>query len=245
MGMINRTVVRNGAHYWVTECDAGPTVLTPGWDFWSAFGDHWEAHLEDVLSRCLDKDSTMIDIGAWIGPVSIIASRMCRKVHAFEPDPVAFEYLVGTAGRQRRKNISVYPYAVSPFSGKVTLGTRPGCQLGDSMTSPWVCDGGETIEVDAITPSGLVDMIGIDSASLDLVKIDVEGMEELILEPLLAELAKLSPVKILLSTHGLLIADEAARQSYIDSMTSVLDGLDVERISGTWEGLGTVLVTVA
>lgn len=242
--LVNRTVVRNGAHYWIK--DLPETEDTPKWDFWRVFeSGEWEPHLEDVLSSALTKDSVMVDIGAWIGPVSLIAARMCTAVHAFEPDPVAYGFLRATASRQRRKNIRTYKKAVAPHPGEITLGCKAGNTLGDSMTSPWYGDGSAemTVTTRAITPEEIIDSIGIDSARLRLVKVDIEGGEELIIDPLVEALRPIG-ASILLSTHGLLIEDDAARMSYITNMLSAIDGCDVQRVSGTWEGLGTVLVTV-
>jgi FkbM family methyltransferase len=226
--LLRRTVTRAGRTYQVM--DHGPD--SGGWDFWSVFSDHWEPGIEDVLARYLGKDTAFLDVGAWVGPVSLIAARMCGHVHAVEPDPVARRVLEATVARQRRKNITVHPVAVAAVDGTVRIGRRPDREFGDSMTSTIFTE--DAVEVTAVTVQALT--AGIEQR-IGLVKMDVEGGEEAILPVAAPHLLDLG-VPLLLSTHAMLVDDPDRYQAAI---ASALDGWDVTVLSGALHGLATVL----
>jgi FkbM family methyltransferase len=196
------------------------------------FEDHWEPGLEDALAAHLTKDSAFLDVGAWIGPVSIMAARLCAEVHAVEPDPVATVQLRATVARQRRKNITVHQVAVAAEDGTVRIGHRADREFGDSMTS--VIFDGDAIEVPAVTLQTLTAKI---KRPIGLVKMDVEGAEETILPAAAPHLHELG-VPLLLATHALLVDDPDRYRATLDE---ALYGWDVQVLSGVPHGLATLL----
>jgi hypothetical protein len=61
-------------------------------DFWENFSS-WENETFEILDRFLDKNKIFIDIGAWIGPSSIYASRKSKHIFALENDTKSIEIL--------------------------------------------------------------------------------------------------------------------------------------------------------
>ena len=61
-------------------------------NFWNNFSN-WEQNDLDFLSQIGEENKIFIDIGAWIGPYTLVAASMGMKVYAFEPDKVAFQEL--------------------------------------------------------------------------------------------------------------------------------------------------------
>ena len=61
-------------------------------NFWNNFSN-WEQNDLDFVSQIAEENKIFIDIGAWIGPYTLIAASMGMKVYAFEPDKVAFQEL--------------------------------------------------------------------------------------------------------------------------------------------------------
>jgi FkbM family methyltransferase len=47
----------------------------------------WEESTLRFVMETTDEQTTFIDIGAWIGPVSLVASARAKRVIAIEPDP--------------------------------------------------------------------------------------------------------------------------------------------------------------
>ena len=58
-------------------------------NFWNNFLN-WEKHDLNFVTEKGEEDKIFIDIGAWIGPYTLIAASMGMKVYAFEPDKIAF-----------------------------------------------------------------------------------------------------------------------------------------------------------
>lgn len=231
-----RTVTRNGKRYqvWDEHPHRGENPELEDWDFWSAFetGD-WEPELEATLGEHLAARSTFLDIGAWIGPVSLIAARMCSQVHAVEPDPVAHERLTANVGRQRRKNITTWPVALAAADGTVRIGRRSDRRFGDSMTS--TIFQGDAIEVQARTLESL--LADVEATNIGLIKMDIEGGEERVL-PACVDTLRSIGAPLLLSTHALLVDDP---DRYQRAITTALDGFDTTIISGRLDGLATIL----
>lgn len=131
-----------------------------------------------LLELISETGACIMDIGANIGLVSIILSRLVGKnghIYAFEALPATAELLQRNINRNRCENVTVYTYAVSNRCGEITFyeagpgksevsSIRP--RPGNSITVP-------TIMLDAMMPK---------LSRVDIVKIDVEGAEYLVLD---------------------------------------------------------------
>ena len=165
----------------------------PEWSFW----DHWElGEFEPetlaVVDRFVRPGSTMIDVGAWIGCVSLYAARLNAHVIAIEPDPSAAAVL--------NRNVSANFTNITVFEGAIT-DTTGTCHIaahsdgwGSSMTR--VADDGA--EVPCLTFPDLFDLYDVDDCSL--VKMDVEGAECTVLEHAAPFLSSLG-IPLLVSMH--------------------------------------------
>lgn len=71
------------------------------------------------LSKIISPDSTVIDIGAQVGNMSVAYSLFARSVFSFEPNPAAFEVLELNA--ECNSNIYPFNYAVSDEEGGITF----------------------------------------------------------------------------------------------------------------------------
>jgi FkbM family methyltransferase len=225
-----RNVTRNKRRYAVW--DEHPHI--GGWNFWRLFEDReWEPQLDDMLDQHLTPGSAFIDVGAWIGPVSLMASRICRHVHAIEPDLAALKRLHANVARSRKKNITIYETAISDHDGVLQIGRRADRQWGDSMTSPWFT--AETLDVPCTTLRQLITDRRI--SNIGLIKMDIEGGEELALPPSAGFIHDLG-VPLLLSTHTAL---SPSPDQYQATITSALDKFEVRCLSGRPGGLATLL----
>ena len=61
-------------------------------EFWDNFNNWENKDLNFVIEKA-EKDKIFIDIGAWIGPYTLVAAKLGMRVFAFEPDKIAFEVL--------------------------------------------------------------------------------------------------------------------------------------------------------
>ncbi len=78
-------------------------------------GGRWESHIARVLGRLISPDDICLDIGANIGPFSLLMSDLAYngQVHAFEPSPEIYAYLVQNARGNARSNLLCYPVGLS------------------------------------------------------------------------------------------------------------------------------------
>lgn len=149
---------------------------TRSWRFWE---DHfaagaWEPATLASFDEFLTPETTLVDVGSWVGPTVLWGSRRAGWVVAVEPDPVAVRVLRGNVAANC-SNVSVVEAAVSADPGTVDLfpGSVPGvpAEFGNSMST--LRGHGAGVAVEAVT---FAELLG-DAQSVGLVKIDIEGGE--------------------------------------------------------------------
>jgi FkbM family methyltransferase len=170
--------------------------------FWARVVDGtWEPASYAVLDRFLAPDLVMVDIGAWIGPLTLYAAGLKARVQAYEPDPVARAELAANVARnpELAERVTISPLAVGPGAGDLRLGNRTSARGGDSMSSLLFADARVGWPVRSV---GLTELLTpIPAELLGLVKIDIEGAEVEMLEPA-AELLERCQPPLLLSVHA-------------------------------------------
>jgi FkbM family methyltransferase len=178
---------------------------------------NWEPETFRVFDRFIARGSVMYDIGAWIGPTSLYASRTARMVYCFEPDPTAYSYLLMNLRLNAASNIQPFNIALMPQDGSIQMASF-GAAGGDSGTS-----------VLKTTGPGSTTALGLSygtwqrltNAPLpDFVKIDVEGAE-FSLVPALSDSLLASQPTVYLSTHAPYLAAEERTQN----LQALLDAL--------------------
>ena len=162
-----------------------------------------------MLPRC----SRMIDVGAYVGVMSLYAALQVREVHAVEASPSHQALLRGNialnpelAGR-----IQVHPVGVGATDGTAALYRKAFADSGSSMfrsverTS--VLRGQKEADVPVRAMAALLDELGLDAATL--LKIDIEGAEYAVL-PAIAELLTRRQPFLQVSFHPFNIVHEDA-----------------------------------
>jgi FkbM family methyltransferase len=197
--------------------------------FWQhGFAAGWETGSFTTLNTHLDPARDYIDIGAWVGPLTLWAAGLARRVVAVEPDPHAVRVLRQNVSLNGLRNVSVLEAAVADVAGTVSL-DRQGA-WGDSMSS--LTDrGGAKVEVAAVRFSDVV--AGTDPA---LVKIDIEGGEGVVLPAAADELHALG-CPVLLGVHWPWI--EPDRRAAVDEF---IRGYTVTVLGGTTDFPDLLLV---
>ena len=135
-----------------------------------------EAELHpDILQQWVAKDKVALDIGANIGCYSYALSKICRRVEAFEPNPIVAEVLQS----HRASNIHVHNVGLSSLEGSLELHIpvvngipRYGC--GSLSNEFGASEKHFTVPVKRLDDFGFAD--------ISFVKIDVEGHEAEVLK---------------------------------------------------------------
>lgn len=150
-------------------------------DFWGwveegRYDSEWRA-----LLAHLKPEHTFIDLGAWVGSHSLLASRIAKRVIAVEPDPVAHKILSDNLC-QNGVNALGFEAAVSDKSGRIELSSEA---LGWSTTRANPAAGGGIgeskvfITAPSLTISEVIEMAKASDPLF--IKMDIEGSEEQVL----------------------------------------------------------------
>lgn len=165
----------------------------PGWgDFWGKWEDgSWEPDTKAWIQQ-LNPGDLFVDIGAWIGPVTLWALERGAYVIAIEPDPKAqfhlFNNLSLSQGQRTAKQLEIWPGAVTINGGPAKIDRISG----DSQTH--IADVGTPIE------SWTLEHI-LGARIPKLLKMDVEGYETELAPAIMPFLGK-HKVPVQISLHG-------------------------------------------
>ena len=144
--------------------------------FWENYYSQWEEGTYDFLFKHFDKEKTFLDIGAWVGPISIVASFHSKNIIAFEPDHIAYAEFLENIKLNNIDNIKVLMNAVST-KDVITLGCPV---LGQSGTSEAFTE--NSFEAKCITVKQIFDRYNLSEDNVSVIKIDIEGHEETLLQ---------------------------------------------------------------
>lgn len=129
----------------------------------------WEPRTLKALSQYLDRNTVMIDIGAWIGVTTFFAAQIAKSVVAVDPDPKCVAILESLAAAN--PDVTVLEGALSD-QPSVAIHAVDG--FGSSETSVLDIGNGECTACAGIS---LDQIMQHASGSPAFVKIDIEGYE--------------------------------------------------------------------
>lgn len=134
-------------------------------------------------------DCVFLDIGANVGLYSLIAGANpgVKAIHAFEPVPETFRFLADNIRRNGVGRCTPHPVGVSAAPSVSRIRVKRGhsgvSTLRDASMEPIGFD--STIEIRVVGPEYLDREVDASIASRVIVKLDVEGHEEVVLNALM------------------------------------------------------------
>lgn len=140
----------------------------------------------DYLFHTANKRPVILDCGANIGMATLFFKWLYPRaeVHAFEPDPRAFQVLTENVARNRLTDVHLHNVALCERNGAVDFFVPVGTE-GSTMMSLVAGripeTGARRMQVNGRTLSSF-----IGSRAVDFLKLDVEGGEDLVLRDLSA-----------------------------------------------------------
>lgn len=167
----------------------------------------------ELLGRRITGDFVFIDIGANIGAYSLFVAGLAgpgAHVLAIEPQPVIFERLIHNIRQNPIGTVKAMQCAVADRNGELTLfiDRRNRGESSIKYLRPENQAGGQTI-VPSRTLLGILREERLDR--VDAMKLDVEGAEDLVLEPFLREAPRtLWPSLIIIEKLGGVLPGELA-----------------------------------
>ncbi|MBN8726641.1 MAG: FkbM family methyltransferase [Xanthomonadales bacterium] len=163
-----------------------------------AAGQAHEPHVARVLRRQLGEGDVMLDIGANLGVFSLLAAECvgpAGRVIAVEPVAANRVLLARSAQENGFRHVELIAAAASDVAGTIQLRTHPSTSNSAMPAAAGArlrAAGGATISVAAIVLDE--QLVGLER--LDLVKVDVVGMEPLALRGLERTLRRLRPALV-------------------------------------------------
>jgi len=151
-------------------------------------GGAYEAGVAAALSRRLPADGVALDVGANIGVLSLLMARLCPdgRVVAFEPAADNLTYLARNVVANEVSNVVASGVALYDETGPLPFVFNEEYPAGSFVGSA-----AEATTVDGMRLDDWVDANGLDR--LDLVKLDVEGAEQRVLDGARTTLSRLCP----------------------------------------------------
>ncbi len=156
-----------------------------------------------LLAKHLSGDFVFIDIGANAGGYALHVASFAgprSRILAIEPQPEMFERLSYNIRQNAFPGLKAYDCAVADVACEVTLFIDDANKGESSMRLIHAGAPGRQIKVSAKTLGGIVEEEGF--TSIDAIKIDVEGAEELILEPFFRDVGQHLWPRLLVVEHA-------------------------------------------
>jgi FkbM family methyltransferase len=170
-------------------------------------------HEDDILEHfALKEGDVVVDVGAHIGPYTIIASKRVGpngKVVAIEADPDNFNILTRNIHLNKLTNVVALNYAVYSREEKIKLYLPSGGKFHESYTkfntimSDRAPGEGKFVEVAANTLDSLLQSNQIKQEDVNWIKIDVEGAEYEVLKGAEGTLSNSKDIALLIEVHNL------------------------------------------
>lgn len=148
---------------------------------------YFDQRERDLLAGRICEGFRFIDIGANIGAYSLFVAAKAgpgARILAVEPQPDVFARLAFNIAQNPFGTVKAIACALADKPGELTLFLDPA-NKGESSVRILRSSTGATVKVPATTLLALLQSEGYER--LDAVKLDVEGAEDLILEPFLRD----------------------------------------------------------
>jgi len=155
-----------------------------------------EPETRELLIAILGPGMVMLDVGAYVGQFTLVASRAARgamRVFAVEPTPTVFRQLRKNVHANKCINVTCIEAALSDRPGKATFYCFPRSHDQNSLR-PLQSSTAHSIEVAVETVDGIAEQYHVDR--IDLIKVDVEGNELAVLNGAKRVLQRFKPLVI-------------------------------------------------
>lgn len=200
----------------------------------------YEPYLTKLILEKIGPESVVVDVGANMGYYSLLAGKTAKKVYAIEPEELNFSILKKNTQSNGLKNVELIKAAGGSRQGKVTIKRAK------------INPGAHKVEMER----GEIKMIRLDDLikeKVDVIKIDVEGMESEVIRGAKNLIEKWKPVifleyginsrnkemiKFLKQVYGAIFWIDEYGQTYRkinDKKLSVVEGNLVVKKGRGWE----------
>ncbi len=161
------------------------------------FGKIHEPLMVQLIADILKPEDVFLDVGAHIGYFSIVASKLCKQIYAFEIDDNCVPIIQENIDFNKFKNIEIVNKAVSDTTGdKIMISKHP-----DPISTLHIRHVKAAKEHKEVETVSLSDFIESKKINPKLLKIDIEGAEYKAMLGLEPFLKKAEDTTLLLEIH--------------------------------------------
>lgn len=208
----------------------------------------WEPETFEVFDKYIEKDTLVIDFGAWIGPTALYAAQLSALCLAFEPDEIAYSALEANLAMNKDADwadrLKIFKQGIHP-SGEPIVISGHG-EGGDSTTSSLFVNRNTRWTIET---RRLQEVVAEYRGSYEkiFIKIDIEGGEYELL-PDIADLMADPAITFFISIHPKFLrkslkarhnSEPIWKSEYVDTVMKLFDALPWER--GVLDTGGTAL----
>lgn len=162
----------------------------PNISFWKGHYNEWENETFEIFDKYLSKDKVFIDIGGWIGTTAMYGSRKSKHVYSIEADNSSIIDMLINLKTNCENNYTLINNAIYNIDDvEVRFGRNlhiENSKMNDSTSHIYNDDiiRDESYLIKTITLKSILEKYTIDVSDISLIKVDIEGGEELILNDL-------------------------------------------------------------
>jgi len=152
------------------------------------FNRYYESHLTKALKSMVKEDSVCLDVGANIGCHTLTMAHGAKhgRIYAFEPNPLIFERFIFNVRLNNLRNVTAFNLAISDTTGETSLFVPDADDSNQGKCSMiFSQEKGSTNEL-KIQASRVRDLDALKNLNrCDVIKIDVEGLESIVIRELM------------------------------------------------------------
>ncbi len=149
---------------------------------------YFDAPERALLAQRLKGDFVFLDVGASVGGYALFAAGLGgprARILAIEPLPEVFERLVYNIQQSDFANVKAVSCALADIDGEITLFVNTSNQ---GETSIRIVSAEARVEQMRVRAKKLLTLVREEGyARIDAIKLDIEGAEDLVLDPFLSE----------------------------------------------------------
>jgi len=162
----------------------------PNLNFWKNIYSYWENETFEIFDKYLSKDKIFIDIGGWIGTTAMYSSRKSKHVYSIEADNNSFNDMKINLKTNCKNNYTLINKAIFNINNiEIKFGKNIHLQnskMNDSTSHIYeneiITD--EFYLIETVTMENIIQTHQINISEISLIKVDIEGGEENILNEL-------------------------------------------------------------
>jgi len=158
--------------------------------FWKNIFSQWENETFKIFDKYLSKDKIFIDIGGWIGTTAMYGSRNSKHVYSIEADKYSVNDMMINLKTNCKNNYTLINKAIFNIDNiKIKFGKNihlENSKMNDSTSQIYSDDTitNEYYLAETITIENIIEKYQINVSEISLIKVDIEGGEENILNEL-------------------------------------------------------------